>query len=122
MVQIFSFSTFISITLLTLTSLPSISALCATVDQSKDQVGSATGMDMGPHMNIKMGNKLAADQDGKGNSMEMGYDSVRMFQGNKYPSLEELLNPTPEQLEKTLQDEAEREKEVGEHFESPFTK
>lgn len=67
---------------------------------------------MGPHMNIKTGT------DGKENSMVMNYSPVKMFQGNHYPTLKEILEPTPQQLEKSIKDEEDREKEVGEHFES----
>lgn len=103
----------LSLSLCLLSSLPSASALCATVDQSKDQIGTATGQNMGGHMDIKVEDD-AASKLGVGTGM---YQPGRMFKGS-YPTLEEILNPTVKELKTSLENEQKNEKLTGQHFES----
>jgi len=62
-------------------------------------------------MNMKMGDS--------GNTMPSGmYQPVRMFKGNHYPTLEEILNPTPASYVKEVKDEQKSEELLGVRFES----
>jgi len=46
------------------------------------------------------------------------YQAVRMFKGNHYPTLEEILNPTPASYLKEVKDEKKSDQASGERFES----
>jgi len=113
MVQINSSIGALPLLLLTV-NLPTAFSLCATVDQGTTEASERTGKDLG-HMNMNMGKQMLDS----GVTMPSGmYQPVRMFKGNHYPTLEEILNPTPDSYLKSVKDEKVHEDKVGEHFES----